>query len=307
MKEFIRIHKVSLGTLLAILVFASFVKIALDARVKSRERLDERYLPTPQLAEALSAGYENAMADVYWIEGINYFGEQLLNPKRDLKYLKGYTQIIFHLDPLFTVFYDWAATAFIYSGMKITRDKVIDSTVYVNEGIQRLHQHQRYDANLILKGAFNYAIETDYRLPSIPYFTLAARAFPDQREMFLVGSSYAFSSGDEEAASELKLEYLGTMAFEALTRDQLQYAFHVVSSPSMNQMAGDIIKAMRLRVEKDEDVKKVVANRLKTKSLQTSSFSRPSPLPSDPRLENIFSVDISRNWLAPDLHVLLSL
>jgi hypothetical protein len=297
-----------IASLMLSIVLGVIFKLQVDLTVKSREEVDVRYLPSPALASVLSFGFKDALADIYWIQGINYFGEQLQNKRRSYQYLKAYVDLILKLDPLFEQFYNWAATAFVYNGLpSITRENVINSIRYANLGIINLHEKHRYDRDILVKPGFNYAIETENRVASIPYFKWAALSFPEDRNLLLVASAYAHAHGDQVLAADLKLEFFGQIAFEAERKEDIVYALRVATSPRMNIQAAEFVRALRVKMETDEETRKLVASQLEQKSFNLTAKSNISPLPADPRIENILNVDISRTWLKPEMLLLFSL
>lgn len=302
-------RKILLQILFLTLLFSyGVVKNDLDILMRHRDAEEFRLLPSPQLASVLSFGYREAMADVYWIAGINYFGEQLSSPKRNYKYLKSYVDLILKLDPLFVEFYNWASTAFVYNGLRsITRESVANAIRYGNYGIENLYEKFRLNRDIIVKTGFNYAAETENRIVSVPYFKLAALGTPDGENFLPVAAAYARAGGSSALSADLQLEYFGKIAFLATSADELTYSLQLLSSPKMNSYAFDFIKALRLRMEADSEIKKVVESKVAQKDLFDREHDNPNPLPADPRLENILNLDIARTWLAPEMLALLSL
>jgi hypothetical protein len=297
----------ALSLLLLLVIAGGAFKWRVDERIVARGSDDIRYIPSPEVAKVLAFGFKHALADVYWIEAINYFGEQLLSKKKNYKYLEAYADIILNLDPLFTIFYDWTATALIYNGLTITRDTVIRSTEYANFGIRKFNEVHRFDRNTILKGAFNYALETHQPLHAIPYFRLAALSFPEERQMLLTAAAYANHIHEPQLAASLKMEFLGQIAFEAQTMEELRYALAVINSAQINAQAMELLKALRLKMESEEDIKKILKKRFEESQVQTKTGSSKDAIPADPRLENVLEIEFSRTWMPPDLLVLLSL
>ncbi len=306
---FIRKRKIKwIGTVLVLGLLYLFSKNLVDARMEARkDTADIRYLPRASTLKFLYFGFEQAMADVAWIEAINYFGSELVRKNRNYQYLRSYCELIMHLDPLFKIFYEWAGTVFIYNALPIDEKAIISSTNYVNFGIRSFHQYRRYDLQTILKGAFNYALEAKNYLASVPYFEMAARIFPDQRDMFLVGASYAQVANDMERSNALKLEYLGNIAFEATNRDQLLYAIRILSSASFNLQNANIISSLRTKLETDEEIKKLVANRLKEQPLLRETTADQTTWVNNQKMERVLRVDFSKTWMPTELNVLLSL
>ena len=283
-------------------------KHLVDQRMTARKLdVDIRYLPSPKILNLISIGYKPAFADMFWIEALNYFGAQLSSKTRTYQYLSSYIDLILPLDPLFTMFYEWAATVFIYNALPITKESVSKSTTYANIGIQNLAKEGRYSFNVISKAAFNYALEAQDYKNSIPYFEMAGRVFPDRRDMLLIGATYASNAGEDQISAEMKMEYLGFIAFEAQQKEQLIYAMQIITSNRFNKDAGNIVKSFRLNMEKDEDIKKIVEQRLNTNPVFRQESAKNFEFSDNPRLQKILNVDFQRNWLPPDLHLLLSL
>jgi hypothetical protein len=279
-----------------------------DARQSTRrDALEVRYIPSPRMATFSSIGYKLALGDLFWIEALNYFGGQLTNKKRDYRYLTSYLDVILKLDPLFVMFYDWAATSFIYNGLEITPESIDQSTHFINLGINNLHAVGRSDANILSKGGFNFALEKRDYAGGLDYFIKAGRAHAEQRDLLLVASSYAGLAGQFDLSAQLKLEFLGFIAFEALSRERLQYAISVVALPRSNEENNRMIRSMRLALEKDEDMKEILERRIESSQLFDSTNWDESDFLADRRLQNILQIDFKRNWMNPSLHMLLSL
>ena len=291
-----------------LLVGYGFIKSKLDERVKQREdQSDFRLLPSSDTAKILAFGFKPALADFFWIQGINYFGYELGNKNRKYTYLKDYCDLILNLDPDFGIFYEWAGTAFIYNGLPVNKEAVQTSTHYVNLGIQNFAKINRYLPQLITKGAFNLALEERDFKGSIPYFELLARSFPDKRDYFLVGSTYALYAKDPQTSTDLKLEYFGNIAFEAQNKQQLRSALQMLASNKLNEKTGEFVRAMRLQMETEEDIRKIVEQRLKENPILQGVMLSQDDFSTDIRIKNTLAINLDRTWLPPDMYVLFSL
>jgi len=300
------------------LLFVSLFFVVLAGLVITKQQTDQmiqeksskeeiQYLPTPRMAKVLAFGFDQALADFYWIEAINYFGLQLTSKNKNYKYLKPYLDIILELDPFFTAFYDWASTVFIYNGLPISRSAIVNAIDFTNAGIVRLNSVGRYDPTLIRKGAFNYALEAQAFASSLDYFKLGGRSFRDERDLLLVGSTYASFAAESETSADMKSEYLGYKAFEVSNRAQMQEALQILTSPTFNSQAANVIQSLRLEAEKDEDVKKLIEQRLSSHPLMRRAFSQRNEFRFDEKISNMLRVDVSQNWLPPSLHLLFQL
>lgn len=282
-----------------------------DERVRLRDlSIDVRYLPSPQFAEWAAIGFKEAMADFYWIDALNYFGEQLGRKKtsESYKYLKSYIELIFHLDSLFSYFYDWAATVFIYNGMPIHRDGLVNAIDVANLGIRRLNEIERYNDSLIQKGAFNYALDAQVYPPSLPYFELLARSFPEHRDRLLVASAYAKYSKQLQKSYEYRKEFLAYKAFETQSKAELNYAVANVFNSALTQQAFNFAKALRIQMEQDEDLRKIVQNQLQERGTNIQALSDNEDLSTKSQdFEFLKHIDLSKNWMPPNLHLLLQI
>lgn len=274
---------------------------------KRRGKYDIRMLPSPRTARFLAIGFEPVLADVYWIEGLNYFGGELGNKNRNYKYLDSYIDLIQNLDPNFTTFYDWASTVFIYNGLPITRENVRLAVKYANSGIRNLNKVHRFSAPMIVKNAFNFGLEIHDFKTAVEYFAFAGRTFSDQRDMLLVGSSYALYADNPMLAQDLRLEYLGHIAFEAQHREQLIYALQILSTQKATERSGEFVRALRLKMETDEDVRKLVETRLKENPMMSGVAISSSDFTADKRLENVLKINFDRTWMPADLLALVSI
>jgi len=303
------VKKAWLIPLLIVLVTGyALVKERIDDRMEvRRQETDIRYLPSPKAAEFMSFGFKPAVADLFWIEGLNYFGGELGNKKRTYKYIPQYLQIIMHLDPYFTMFYEWASTIAIYNMLPITKSSVVTAVKYANAGIVELATIGRYDPGIISKAAFNFSLEAGDYKNSLPYFMLAGRIFPNSRDMLLVGSTYAGYGELYEVATDLKLEFLGFSVFEAQSKSELSYALNVLLSPRFNKQAANLVRDLRLNIEKDADIREIVEKRFADHKIRELDTIDSQSFATNPKLKKILQVDLSRNWLPPDLHLLFTL
>lgn len=272
---------------------------------KRRGKYDIRILPSPKTARFAAMGFEPVLADVYWIEGLNYFGSELMNKARTYKYMTQYVDLIQSLDPYFTTFYEWASTVFIYNGLPITNDSIRNAVKYANNGIRNLDKIHRYNDGMIVKNGFNFGLELHDNARAVEYFVLAGRSFASRRDMLLVASAYALYDKDTKLALDLRLEYLGHIAFEAQEREQLLYALRVLSSNKTHERTGEFMRALRLKMETDEDVKKLVEARLNDSPMLQKVALAPQEFSYDKRIENVLNIDFSRTWMPPDLLALV--
>jgi len=298
-----------------IVIFASLIsgyglaKYHVDGRVKSRQaQSDIRYLPSPQITKFMAIGFREALADFYWIDALNYFGEQLSKKVKTFKYLDAYIQNILNLDPLFTFFYDWGSTVYIYNGLEINRENMVKAIRLANQGIVTLDEVFQYDASLIQKAAFNYALDAAYYRASLDYFKLLGRLSSQTRSMLLIASSYARHLEDYEQEFSLREEFLAYQSFEAVTQSEIQEAYNLVLNASFTAKSLEFIKHLRVAMEKDEDLKELVEKRISQNSVFQQFSEIGSESESDKNRKFRFvKVRLDRNWMPSTLNLLLSI
>lgn len=287
-------------------------KRALDERLEARKtELDIRYFLPPDYVRVLSFGYQLAAADFFWIEGVNYFGAELLSKKPTLQYLKNYTDLILHLDPNFQFFYDWASTAYVYNRLGANRERLVQAIRYANLGIQNMFDRKILSPILLQKGAFNYALEAHEYAQSLPYFLWLGRSSKQHRDMILVASTYANYAGRSDLALRYREEYLGYATYEAQSPEDYRFAIHLLTSPRFNAQATDFVRQLRVQMERDPELQRVVQQKLRDNPVlaerSASGELALEPIEENDRLSHVLKQDIRRNWMPPKLHLLLSL
>jgi len=149
-------------------------------------------------------------------------------------------------------------------------------------------------------------LEVDEYKTSVPYFVMAARTDRSRRDMLLVAAAYARRADDPDLALELQKEYLSQIVFEAASKNEVIYAINVLLNATNLRTAG-FLRSLRINMETDEDMKKVVKQRLEREPTIEIADSLTENLISDTRIDNLLRVDLERTWLKPEMHVLVSL
>jgi len=295
-----------------------------DSQVRSRkDASDIRYLPSPKMMSALSIGYNEFFADLYWIEALNYFGENLIKKVKkeskttstleslkdsDLKYLSQYADLILALDPYFNYFYEWASTVFIYNWRPISDEAVRKSNYYGNQGIINLAKVFRYSPDLIRKVAFNYAIETKEYVQAAEYFMFVSRLDPSKRDSALVAASYYDSAGLSESAKSAREEYLAYTFLENSSPAKRQEAIVLLSSANVNSGAYEFLRTARIEAEKDDDLKELIKKKFENDQSFSAKVQQAQPLEINSKIQKILSIPTEKTQiLDPSLLLLLSL
>lgn len=293
---------------LAVIAGYGLSKHKLDEQIKKRDaEIEVRYLPSPQLARLLSIGYSEALANIYWIEAINYFGGQLGRNDRSYTYLKDFCDIIVYLDPYFYAFYDWASTAFVYNGLPVTRDGIVQSLDYMLSGIQRFHEIGRISPDMMRKAGFSFSLDAGLYEPASYFFDYAGRMSSRHRDSLLLSSVYNQYLNQVDEAVKRKEEYLSFTVYEARSSKEIQYAIQVLSSPTFNEEAADFMRSLRVQMETDEELKKLVKKRLESDPFFEAAVNLSNERSTDSRINQLLQVDIDRNWLPPNFHLLMNL
>lgn len=123
---------------LVLLMLAIFARVD-AAAVRNSELMyppkAQAVLPDPQLLRFVALGYPEALADLFWLDGLSFFADAR-SSQRDVDFLRPHLNTITTLDPKFELAYEWAATLVMY-GTAFTRETVSMSTEILEEGVQR--------------------------------------------------------------------------------------------------------------------------------------------------------------------------
>lgn len=292
--------------LVGILALNFLFKWKMDVRVEARkDEVDIRYLPSPRMASGLSIGFREAMADIFWIEALNYFGHNLAKAKRGTyEYLESYADLILQLDRLHKFFYEWCATVFIYRPIHIGAAEIAKSIRYGNLGIEELRNVHRFEASLIKKNAYNYAIETKEYSVASDYLTFLGRVSKDERNSLLISATYSDIGGNPVNARQLRDEYLTSIFLESDSVEQRREAIYILSSTGLNSGAIEFLRTARIHMEQDETIKKMMKNRFSQDQNFSDKVQAQQPIEVNLKIDRILKIPIEKTWIPPMLHLL---
>lgn len=87
-----------------------FFQVRLDACFSSRQlKADQEILPKPEILHMVSLGYDQILADIYWLNFIQYFGDTKERLKDHYERCYDYLNLVSVLDPHFIQAYWFAA------------------------------------------------------------------------------------------------------------------------------------------------------------------------------------------------------
>jgi hypothetical protein len=101
-----------LGPLIALTLFGSAFQVSklLDGLPLDWDRKQALAVWSGETLSRMFAGYENAMADIYWLRSIQYHGGEIaFNPESKLDLLETYLEVTTTLDPRFEIAYRYGA------------------------------------------------------------------------------------------------------------------------------------------------------------------------------------------------------
>jgi hypothetical protein len=158
---------------------------------------DKLYLPSGKFVEELSLGYREVVADVIWLNAVQYYGE-FRKGGHDLRYFRGLIDIVTALDPHFVF-------AYVFGALIISEDAGA-----FDEGVDILKSGMARNPTswqLPFEIAFlNFVNRRDNALAA-RYFELASQmpGAPEYTERF---AAFVYSkAGDSEASIRLWEEY----------------------------------------------------------------------------------------------------
>ncbi|MEO0326166.1 MAG: hypothetical protein AAF447_24670 [Myxococcota bacterium] len=130
----------TLLALLGVVGAADTLRGAAFEREQRSERYEDLYyLPPPAWLERFSLGHRAALADLIWMRGLVYMGEEWANDGETRNILR-YADAIVHLDPEFKRAYLWAGTAGMYRITQVTVPQLMEALVYLRRAAERFPQ-----------------------------------------------------------------------------------------------------------------------------------------------------------------------
>jgi tetratricopeptide (TPR) repeat protein len=168
-------------------------------KFRYRPYLHEKlYLPSGKFVEQLSLGYREVVADMVWLQAVQYYGD-FRRGNHDLKYFRGLIDITTTLDPHFVF-------AYVFGALVVSEDLGA-----FDEGIDILKQGMAENPTawrLPFEIAFlNFIHRRDTQVAA-RYFELASR-MPDAPEYTKRFAAFVYSkAGDSESSIRLWEEYM---------------------------------------------------------------------------------------------------
>lgn len=93
------------------------------------------FLPPPEIAPTIFAGYRQLMADITWVRALVYYGSSMLG-EADYRYLERFIDNVIALDPRFKRVYRWATYAVTYKHETATAEEFEVAVRYAEQGIE---------------------------------------------------------------------------------------------------------------------------------------------------------------------------
>jgi tetratricopeptide (TPR) repeat protein len=158
------------------------------------------YLPSGEFIGELSLGYRQIVADVVWLEAMQYYGDYRLD-RHGLNYFKGLVDIVVELDPHFIFAYEFGALI------------VSEDMGYFEDGISILKRGMAANPTswrLPFEIGFLYYLhQVDFEIAA-RYFDLASRmpGAPERARRF--AAFVYWVAGQQQPAIKLWQEYAET-------------------------------------------------------------------------------------------------
>ena len=97
---------------------------------------DLLFLPRANAIRTMSLGQHELAADIVYLRAVLYFGAQVTGAHQ-FGWLENFLQTVVELDPRWKKPYRWAGVATMYNGLPITQDRVLASSRFLRQGIER--------------------------------------------------------------------------------------------------------------------------------------------------------------------------
>lgn len=198
-----------------ILMLTVVVVCWLGAQALNRVALEERstwpktedyalFLPPPNVAPFIYAGFREVAADITWVRALVYYGTSMVG-EADYRYLELFIDNVIALDPQFERAYSWAIHAVTYRHAKATQEEFQASLAYAQRGIEQFPDNYLffYEAGILC----TYDIYSDdseelerYRQLGADYIDQASRRKNAPSNLASLAASLRTKLGQKERA-----------------------------------------------------------------------------------------------------------
>lgn len=93
-------------------------------------------VPSPETAEWLSLGHRRALADLFWMKGLIYVGEELTH-QGDSQFVYDLAHVVIGLDPEFRRVYLWAGVAGLYRAQDVQVEQMMPAVDILRDAARR--------------------------------------------------------------------------------------------------------------------------------------------------------------------------
>lgn len=231
----------SSGWVVVLLLIASlpsmraFRVAAMDHFLATQRYEDVYYLPPPQWLPALSLGYEEAAADLLWMRGLVYFGDELVH-RGAVEHVLDYGDAIVTLDPHFRRAYLWVSMAALYNTREeLPREDIERARDFLARGVRRFPDDG----------------ELAWEMGALMAYELAPRVTdPEEKKAIKARAADHMLTAARRGAGPSWLALSNATELERLGRTEqaarhLEEMYAMVGDPTMRQQIRDQIARLR--------------------------------------------------------------
>ena len=228
--------KVAVPLLLALVFAMVLTQRSIDQRLGTfRAQEESLYLWSGRQVKTMAPGFENLLADLYWLRTVQYFGGQRVYAKdKKFELLEPLIDITTTLDPRLEIAYRYGAI-FLSEPHPIGAGRAREGVAFLQRGIEnlpqsfRLRQDLGFFTHLFLRDSARAAeiLREAARVPGAPYWleTLAASLLAQGGDRHAARSMWRQMYDQAEAGAIKANAYENLRVLDTLDRrDELQEA-----------------------------------------------------------------------------------
>lgn len=232
-----------------------------------------RFFPIKESLKLLAIDNASFVADLYWIEALNYIGSNFLKGTGP-DYLTTYADIITYLDPHFYGVYDWFGTINTFKpNVNIVR-KIAVSNYVLFQGIEDLFGLGREFSKLWFDIGHNLAFELGDTKDATPYLDYAS-SLDKGRDISnrLVATYYRNQNRADKAIKKMEVTLndiliTRTSRESDTTNEPLNYYLYLLKNFLVRDTRVELLTE-RLRQEKNEAIREFLKKQLSKLVSQT--------------------------------------
>lgn len=257
----VRMKVTRVAAFVLLLVGASTARYGANQTYERSEQYESvYYVPAAKWLRLLSIGYVEALADLLWMRGLVYYGEEITHRKA-VRHIGAYADGILALDPDFKSVYSWVSMGLLYVNTSESSSSTISRARAARDYMRRAYQRYPDDGNIAwelgallrfeLPGILKDPVEIDSaKREGLNYLQIAARKGAGPPWLSLSNATELKKLGQTEQAIRHLTELYATVN-DNETRAEIRSQLSKLKQSSWVESTERVLRALHSNHQRD--------------------------------------------------------